>query len=130
MQNILHGIDLVDFGRIEQMLEKHGEKFLDRIFTEKELDYANSVKNNIEKLSGRFACKEAVLKMLGTGWRGKIAWTDIEVVNNPLGQPQVNLTGEVQKIAKNQRIKQISISITHTSNFAIASAVALADKDE
>ena len=130
MQKILNGIDLVDFNRIDQMLEKHGERFLNRIFTDKELQYAQNVKNNIEKLSGRFACKEAVLKMLGTGWRGKIAWTDIEITNNSLGRPQVNLTGEVQKIAKQIKIKQITISITHTSNFAIASAVALADKDE
>jgi holo-[acyl-carrier protein] synthase len=130
MQKILNGIDLVDFGRIEQMLEKHGNRFLNRIFTDKELQYAESVKNNIEKLSGRFACKEAVLKMLGTGWRGKIAWTDIEITNNPMGRPEVNLKGEVQKIAEKMRIDQISISITHTSNFAIASAVALAVKDE
>jgi holo-[acyl-carrier protein] synthase len=63
---------------------------------------------------------------LGTGWRGKIAWTDIEVVNTATGQPQVRLSGEVKKIADKSGITQIRVSITHTANFAIASAVALA----
>ena len=62
---------------------------------------------------------------MGTGWRGKIKWTDIEVINNGMGQPMVNLSGEVEKLADGFGIKHISISITHTANFAIASAVAL-----
>ena len=62
---------------------------------------------------------------MGTGWRGKIAWTDIEVVNNISGQPQVRLDGELKNIAEKLGITQISISITHTANFALASAVAL-----
>ena len=76
-------------------------------------------------MAGRFAAKEAILKLMGTGWRGKIAWTDIEVVNNPAGQPEVTLTGEVKKIADQLGIEHVSVSITHTANFAIASAVAL-----
>jgi holo-[acyl-carrier protein] synthase len=127
MAILAHGIDLVDFGRINKMIKTHGSRFLDRVFTENEQAYAGNKKTRIEKLAGRFAAKEAVLKLLGTGWRGKIKWTDIEVVNNPLGQPIVRLTGEVKKIASKMRIKQISISITHTANFAIASAVALSD---
>ena len=70
------------------------------------------------------------MKLVGTGWRGKIAWTDIEVTNNEAGQPQVTLSGEVKAIAERLRIGQISISITHTADFAIASAVALAESDE
>jgi holo-[acyl-carrier protein] synthase len=79
----------------------------------------------VEKLAGRFAAKEAVLKLLGTGWRGKIAWTDIEVINNSSGQPAVRMEGEVKRIADAAGVKEIAISITHTANFAIASAVAL-----
>ncbi|HBG78937.1 MAG TPA: holo-[acyl-carrier-protein] synthase [Phycisphaerales bacterium] len=127
MKNILHGIDLVDFPRIEEMLARHGEHFLDRVFTKTEQSQANVLKNRVERLAGRFAAKEAVLKLLGTGWRGKIAWTDIEVVNNHLGQPEVSITGEVKKIADEKKIKQISLSITHTANFVIASAVALVE---
>jgi holo-[acyl-carrier protein] synthase len=128
MEIVAHGIDLVDFPRIEEMVKRHGWRFVDRVFTAKEQAYADSNKNGIEKLAGRFAAKEAILKLMGTGWRGKIAWTDIEIVNNPMGQPEVALSGEVEKIAERLGIKHISVSITHTANFAIASAVALAEK--
>jgi len=130
MEKILHGIDLVDFRRIEEMINRHGSRFLDRIFTQTEQQQASVIKNRIERLAGRFAAKEAILKLLGTGWRGKIAWTDIEVVNNRFGQPQVNLDGEVKKIASRMKVKDISLSITHTANFAIASAVGLAEENE
>jgi len=111
---ILHGM----------MVERHGERFLDRVFTEREQSDAQAVHNRVEKLAGRFAAKEAVLKLLGTGWRGKIAWTDIEVTNNSSGQPEVRMDGEVKRIADEAGVKQIALSITHTANFAIASAVA------
>jgi holo-[acyl-carrier protein] synthase len=129
MEIVAHGIDLVDCPRIEDMVKRHGERFLNRVFTAGEQAYAEANKNNIEKLAGRFAAKEAVLKLMGTGWQGKIAWTDIEVINNPAGQPEVTLDGEVKKLAKKLGIKHISVSITHTANFAIASAVALAKKE-
>lgn len=127
MQIVAHGIDLVDFPRIEEMVTRHGQRFINRVFTDAEQQYANSNRNSVEKLAGRFAAKEAVLKLMGTGWRGKIAWTDIEVINDSLGRPEVKLSGEVEKIAAGLGIKQISLSITHTANFAIASAVALAE---
>ena len=128
MEIVAHGIDLVDCPRIEQMIERHGERFIRRVFTDAEQAYAEKNKNEVEKLAGRFAAKEAILKLLGTGWRGKIAWTDIEIINNAAGQPEVTLGGEVRKIADKLGIKHISVSITHTANFAIASAVALAQK--
>ncbi len=130
MEIIAHGIDLVDFPRIGELVERHGKRFVNRIFTDAEQKYAKSNKNGTEKLAGRFAAKEAILKLIGTGWRGKIAWTDIEVINNPVGQPEVTLTGEVKKIANKLGIEHISLSITHTANFAIASAVALTNLDE
>jgi holo-[acyl-carrier protein] synthase len=130
MDIIAHGIDLVDFPRLEEMIERHGDRIIDRLFTPAEQAYARGNRNTIEKYAGRFAAKEAIMKLIGTGWRGKIAWTDIEVTNNPAGQPEVTLTGEVRKIAQGLRIDHISISITHTANFAIASAVALAQSDE
>jgi holo-[acyl-carrier protein] synthase len=125
LEIIAHGIDLVDFPRLEQMIERHGRRFIDRIFTAAEQAYAGRHRNAVEKYAGRFAAKEAVLKLLGTGWRGKIAWTDIEVTNNAAGQPEVRLSGEVREIAERMKITRISLSITHTANFAIASAVAL-----
>jgi holo-[acyl-carrier protein] synthase len=129
MNIVAHGIDLVDRARIEQMLDRHGDRFLNRIFTAAEQAYASANRDTVEKLAGRFAAKEAILKLMGTGWRGKIAWTDIEVTNNPAGQPQVKLTGEVERLAGKLGIEYISVSITHTANFAIASAVALTQSD-
>lgn len=125
--NIAHGIDLVDCPRIERMLSEHGERFLNRVFTAAEQAYAGKNKNKVETLAGRFAAKEAILKLIGTGWRGKIAWTDIEVVNDLLGVPEVNLTGEVERIVAEKKIGKISVSISHTGNFAMASAVALTE---
>ena len=72
------------------------------------------------------AAKEAILKLLGTGWRGKIAWTDIEITNNAMGQPVVEFSGEVKRLARECQIDLVALRITHTANFAIASAVALA----
>jgi len=130
MEIVAHGIDLVDCPRIESMVERHGKRFIERVFTAAEQAYAEANKNGIEKLAGRFAAKEAILKLMGTGWRGKIAWTDVEVINNSSGQPEVTLSGEVEKIASKLGIKHISVSITHTANFAIASAVALTQSNE
>ena len=128
MEFVAHGIDLVDCPRIEQMIERHGERFIKRVFTAAEQAYAQANKNDVEKLAGRFAAKEAILKLMGTGWRGRIAWTDIEIINNAAGQPEVTLGGEVRKIADKLGIKHVNVSITHTANFAIASAVALAQR--
>lgn len=128
MKIIAHGIDLVDFDRIRKLLADHGERALDRVFTIQEQADSKKLKDPIERLAGRFAAKEAVMKLIGTGWRDGVAWTDIEVINNPLGQPLVRTTGMVKKIADQKGIEQITLSITHTSNFAIASAVALAEK--
>ena len=130
MEIVAHGIDLVDCPRIEAMVERHGRRFIERVFTASEQAYAEANKNGTEKLAGRFAAKEAILKLMGTGWRGKIAWTDVEVINNSSGQPEVTLSGEVEKIAGKLGIKHISVSITHTANFAIASAVALTQSNE
>jgi len=84
-----HGIDIVETARIRQLVESHGQRFLDRCFTPGELAYCNrNTKRFYEHLAGRFAAKEAVLKVLGTGWRGGIQWTDIEILREPSGQPR------------------------------------------
>lgn len=127
MKILAHGIDLVEFGRLEQMLDRHGQRMLDRIFTVREQDDAEHLRNRIERLAGRFAAKEAVMKLVGTGWRDGIAWTDVEVFNDSLGRPVVNICGRVKELADTRGIDQITLSITHTDRFAIASAVALAD---
>ncbi len=119
-----HGIDIVETARIKQMVEEHGQRFLDRCFTPAEQAYcARSTKRYFEHLAGRFAAKEAVLKVLGTGWRGGIAWTDIDVVKELSGQPKVALTGECARIAAEQGIARWHLSISHIETHATASAI-------
>lgn len=119
-----HGIDLVETARIRRMHEEHGQRFLDRCFTLAEQAYcARSSKRYYEHLSGRFAAKEAILKVLGTGWRAGIAWTDMEVLPNPQGQPQVALTGITADIARELGITLWHLSISHIETHATASAI-------
>ncbi|MBI9017607.1 MAG: holo-ACP synthase [Phycisphaerae bacterium] len=125
MKMLFHGIDLVECSRIEKMLSKHGDHFTTKIYTEAELAYANKHRNPVERLAGRFAVKEAVLKMIGTGLREKINWTDVETINNVDGQPQINLYNRAKELTEQLGIDQISVSITHAAGLAIASAVAL-----
>jgi holo-[acyl-carrier protein] synthase len=127
MKIIAHGIDLVSIERIVSMVSRHGSHFLERVYTPGEIEYAGSGKKSGERLAGRFAAKEAVLKLIGTGLRGKMDWKDIEVLNDHLGRPGVTIRGEVKVFAERQGIEQITISITHTRDTAMASAVALAD---
>ena len=121
-----HGIDLVATSRIAQMMERYGDRFLGRCFTEGERAYAHaSSKRAAEHLAARFAAKEAVLKALGTGWKTGIAWTDVEVVRQPSGQPLVKLTGGAARVAREMGIADWMISLTHTNGQAMASAIAL-----
>jgi holo-[acyl-carrier protein] synthase len=124
-----HGIDLVETSRIKRLHDLHGKHFLDRVFTAAEQAYcAANPKRYFEHLAGRFAAKEAVLKVLGTGWRGGISWTDIEVTRDASGQPGVHLTGESARIAAEIGIVRWHLSISHIETHATASAIGLAKK--
>jgi holo-[acyl-carrier protein] synthase len=120
-----HGIDLVDIERIERMVREHGARFLERCFTPSERAYcAANPKRQVEHLAGRFAAKEAVLKALGTGWSGGIAWTDIEIVRDAAGQPGVVLSGPCLLAAQRLGVRRWLLSISHISTHATASAIA------
>lgn len=123
MSVLAHGVDMVDCSRLERAVARHGDKFLQRVFTPTELDYCLGRKRCIEHLAGRFAAKEAVLKVLGTGWRFGISWKDIEVRNAPSGRPEVFLSGACSQIARDSGLEKILVSISHISTHAIASAV-------
>ena len=123
MNVIAHGVDMVECERIQQAIDRHGERFLNRVFTATEQAYCGARKRRIEHLAGRFASKEAVLKVLGTGWTGGIAWTDIEVSNEGSGKPVVQLSGRCKEIADELGLANIIISISHISTHAIASAI-------
>ena len=126
MQVVAHGIDIVRCDRIERVWRDHGQRFLDRIYTPRELDYCLSGKIAVVRLSGRFAAKEAILKTLGTGWRGDLRWTDIEILADELGKPVVTLHGATARLAESLGIRQILLSISHTDEHATASAIGVA----
>ena len=126
-----HGIDIVETARVKRLVDEHGQRFLDRCFTPAEQAYcAASPKRYYEHLAGRFAAKEAVLKVLGTGWRGGIMWTDIEVLKELSGQPKIRLTGECLRIAMELGIRRWHVSISHIETHATASAIGLRGESE
>ncbi|MCC6239217.1 MAG: holo-ACP synthase [Phycisphaerales bacterium] len=125
-----HGIDIVETARIRHLVEIHGQRFLDRCFTPSEQAYCNrNPKRRFEHYAGRFAAKEAILKVLGTGWSGGIQWIDIELIREPSGQPRVILSGEALKIALSRGITAWHVSMSHIETHATASAIGLAGEN-
>ena len=129
MRIVGHGIDLVETERVANMLAEHGDRFLLRVFTEGERRYADAnASRRLEHLAGRFAAKEAVLKVLGTGWSGGIAWTDAEVVREASGKPTIRLHGRAAGVAAELGITAWWLSISHVRAHAMASAIGVADR--
>ncbi|MFN0244649.1 MAG: holo-ACP synthase [Planctomycetota bacterium] len=118
------GMDLAQIARFEAALERRGERLLERLFTDGERAYCERRKSRITNYTGRFAVKEAVMKVLGTGWARGVRWRDIEVVRAPGSAPQVVLHGVAAAIAKQKGIARIHITITHDAGIAAAVAVA------
>ncbi len=121
------GTDIIECDRIEQMLEKHGDVFLARVYTTGEIDYCSGRKAAIQHYAGRWAAKEAVLKALGTGWAHGIQWTDVEVVNQQGGKPNIVLTGVAKELSAQQGIREMMISISHCKSYAVAYATAVGE---
>src|SRR5438067_12616083 len=111
MQILGIGTDIIECLRIGKMIEQHGEQFLRRVYTEREIRYCQARKHAIEHFAGRWAAKEAILKALGTGWARGICWTDLEVRNEPGGAPKVLLRGGAKDIAVRRGVGDIRISI-------------------
>jgi len=120
-----HGIDLCSVSRIRRMMETHGERFLERTFTPAEIAYARRRQEGFEEtLAARFAAKEAVMKVLGTGWTEGVGFLGVEVLNEPGGKPYVVLHGGAAEKAEALGIAAWHLSITHTEDLAVVSAVA------
>jgi len=117
------GVDIAEVDRIQAAIERHGEVFLRRLYTEKERNYCEQFKNKYERYAGRFAAKEAGMKALGTGWRRGVRWVDLEVVREQSGRPTLALSGEAAKIAAQLGVRQIALSITHTKSEALAQVI-------
>lgn len=117
------GIDIAEVPRIREAIERHGERFLQRIFTEGEIQYCESKANRIERYAARFAAKEAGMKAIGTGWNHGVRWRDIEVARKPGGRPTLLLHGKAAEFAAKLGATNIALSLTHTTEEAMAQVI-------
>lgn len=123
MSIIGHGVDIIEISRIREMLERHGEHFLARVFTPAEVGYCREHADPCPRLAARFAAKEAALKVIGTGWRDGIAWTDVEVVTLPSGAPTLVVRNKAAEVAAGLGIRAWLVSLSHSKENAIASVI-------
>ena len=121
------GTDITECLRIAQMIERHGEIFITRVYTPHEIEYCSSRKSATQHYAGRWAAKEAVLKALVTGWIRGITWRDVEVRNRQGGKPTIALAGGAREICEKLGIGEMQISISHCRSHATAFAIALCD---
>ena len=119
------GTDIIECLRIAKMIEKHGELFLNRVYTRGEIAYCSSRKGATQSYAGRWAVKEAVLKAMGTGWSRGIRWKDIEVVTDLTGKPRVEIHGVAKEICEELGISDVLISLSHCRSYATATAIAV-----
>ena len=119
------GTDIIECPRIGKMIEHHGELFLRRVYTEREIRYCQARKHAIEHFAGRWAAKEAILKAMGTGRTHGIAWTNVEIRNGHDGRPKVLVCGAARETALERGIGEILVSISHCRTYATAYALAL-----
>ena len=118
------GIDIIEVDRIKHSIKKYSDRFKNKVFTQKEIDYCHSQADPAKHFAARFSVKEAVLKCFGTGMTGGILWKDIEVDKKKSGQPTLNLYGKGEELFNQLRLKHIHISITHDKSYAVAHAIA------
>ena len=117
------GVDIVEVARIAEAIERFGERFLTRIFTEPEIRYCKARRNSVERFAARFAAKEAAMKALGTGLRRGISWQHFEVGHLPGGRPTMVFSHAAAQIAAQLGVKHISLSVSHTEQHAIAQVI-------
>jgi len=117
------GIDIAEVPRLEQTIQRFGQRFLHRVFTESEIRYCESKANRIERYAARFAAKEAAMKALGTGWNHGVAWRDVEVCRQPGGRPTITFHGKAAEFAAKLGAVHVALSLSHTAQHAIAQVI-------
>lgn len=115
------GIDIIEIERVRRTLERHGKRFLARVYTPVEIAYC---RGRVSELAARFAAKEAVMKALGTGARG-VAWREIEILPNRRGKPLVYLYGQAAARAAAIGLEGLDVSLSHSHDFAIAAVIGI-----
>lgn len=119
------GTDITECLRIARMIERYGDLFISRVYTDEEIRYCQARKQSTQHYTGRWAAKEAVLKAMGTGWIRGISWRDIEIRNEPGGKPLVGIRGGARDVIEQMGISEILVTISHCRTHATAYAIAL-----
>lgn len=114
------GVDLVEVGRIRRAIERYGDRFVRRIFTDAEARYCRSCAHPEQRFASRFAAKEAALKALGVGWQKGVRFVDVELSNNELGAPAISLNGRALELSRELGVERIHVTLTHHKDFAVA----------
>jgi holo-[acyl-carrier protein] synthase len=127
MRVLGHGIDIVPLSRVQELLAHPDGEWVAAAFTEAEQAQADSPPNHISYFAGRYAGKEAVVKALGTGFSDDVAWLDVQILRLPTGAPAVQLSGGASTVADHLGVTRWLISISHSGEYAVASAIAVAD---
>jgi holo-[acyl-carrier protein] synthase len=127
MNVISQGVDIIEVGRIRTAIERHGDRFYQRICTASEAAYCLGMRDSAPFFAARFAAKEAVSKALGTGIGAQCGWLDIEVRRKATGEPFIVMHGIGAETAKRLGIARILVSLSHTENYAVAQAIAVSD---
>lgn len=117
------GVDLAEVARIRDSIERFGTRFVDRIYTAAEIAYVERKANRFERYAARFAAKEAGMKAIGTGWKSGVTWHDFEVANLPGGKPTLRLSGVAAEVASRLKVRNISLSLTHTPEYGMAHVI-------
>lgn len=117
------GVDVVETARIERSLEKFGERFLHRVFTEGEIAYCAGLPFPARHYAARFAAKESVSKAFGTGIGGQIGWREIEVCRRESGEPFIVLHGGAEALARERGVSATFVSLSHSDHYSVANAV-------
>ena len=117
------GVDIAEVDRIRNAIDRHGRRFIERIYTPGEIAYVERKANRFERYAGRFAAKEAGMKAIGTGWKRGVRWKDFEVANLTSGKPILRLHGEAARVAEGLGVKAVSLSITHTAALGMAHVI-------
>jgi len=117
------GVDIAEVSRVREALDRHGERFLDRVFTAREIAYCRSHRTSYDRFAARFAAKEAMMKALGTGWRRGVTWRDIEVANARGGKPELQLAGQALEFFRAMGGRRLLLSLTHTDHYALAQVI-------
>ncbi len=122
------GIDIVEIRRLARVSKKWGKGFLKKVYTARELAYARSKRFPDQHLAARFAAKEAIFKALGEVEKDFVGWKNIEILNDPYGRPVVHWHGKAKRVMVMRKIKGAVVSLSHTENYAVASALLLFKK--